>query len=174
MAIIGASAFVLLVPIIQSPATKMGFGFGTKGVGFVAAVGATGLVLSSMSYGIIGHRTNKQYTILISFLILGIITILIPIFNNFYILIPLAFLAGLSLSPVFIAQDTILHEIVPAQVRGRIFSTREWLLHLSFGVSCLIVGELTNFFSKQRLLYVAGILVLIISVILLFIIRRKN
>ena len=174
MVIIGASAFVLLVPIIQAPATKMGFGVGTKGVGFVAAIGAVGLVLSSMAYGIIGHRINKQYTILFSFVILGTVSILIPIFNTFIALMPLAFFAGLFLSPIFIAQDTILHEIVPESVRGRIFSTREWLLHLSFGITCLIVGELTNFFSKQHLFYVAGILVIVISGILAYLIKRKK
>jgi sugar phosphate permease len=174
MVIIGAAAFVLLVPIIQSPTSKMGFGGGTKGVGFVAAIGAAGLVVSSMSYGIIGHRISKRMTILISFIVLGIVAILIPLFNSFYVLLPLAFIAGLFLSPVFIAQDTILHEIVPEAIRGRIFSTREWLLNLSFGVTCLIVGQLTSFFSKQHLLYVAGILVIITSVILLFLIRRKS
>jgi len=173
MVIIGASAFVLLIPIIQSPASKMGFGVGTKGVGFIAAIGAIGLVLSSMSYGIIGHRINKQYTILISFILLGAIAILIPVFNNFYTVIPLAFVAGLFLSPVFIAQDTILHEIVPEAVRGRIFSSREWILHLSFGSSCLIIGELTNFIAKQHLLYINGCLVIIASTVLLFLMRRK-
>lgn len=174
MVIIGASAFVLLVPIIQSPTSKMGFGVGTKGVGFVAAVGAIGLVISSMSYGIIGHRVSKRITILISFIVLGVIASLIPLFNSFYAVLPLAFVAGLFLSPVFIAQDTILHEIVPEAIRGRIFSTREWLLNLSFGVTCLIVGELTNFFSKQHLLYVAGILVIIISVLFIYLIKSKK
>jgi MFS family permease len=174
MVIIGASAFVLLVPIIQSPTSKMGFGVGTKGVGFVAAVGSIGLVLSSMSYGIIGHRISKRMTILISFIVLGVIAALIPLFNSFYALLPLAFIAGLFLSPVFIAQDTILHEIVPEAIRGRIFSTREWLLNLSFGVSCLLVGELTNFFSKQHLLYVAGSLIVIISTTYIILLRKHS
>jgi MFS family permease len=152
----------------------MGFGVGTKGVGFVAAVGSIGLVLSSMSYGIIGHRISKRMTILISFIVLGVIAALIPLFNSFYALLPLAFIAGLFLSPVFIAQDTILHEIVPEAIRGRIFSTREWLLNLSFGVSCLLVGELTNFFSKQHLLYVAGSLIVIISTTYIILLRKHS
>jgi MFS family permease len=172
MVLIGASVFVLLVPIIQAPAAKMGFGVGTKGVGFIAAIGAIGLVVSSMSYGIIGHRISKQYTILISFILLGVVTILIPIFNTFIALIPLAFIAGLSLSPVFIAQDTILHELVPEAIRGRIFSTREWILNLSFGLACVIIAELTSLFSKQHLLFVVGILV--ISMSLGFIIWLRN
>jgi MFS family permease len=173
MVTIGASAFVLLVPIIQAPAAKMGFGVGTKGVGYVAAIGAVGLVLSSMSYGMIGHRINKLYTILISFILMGAVIILIPIFNTFYALIPLALLAGIALSPVFIAQDTILHEIVPESIRGRIFSSREWLLNISFALACVIVGQLTNFTSKQNLLIIAGIVVIIVSIAMIFWIKEK-
>ncbi|MCX7785859.1 MAG: MFS transporter [candidate division WOR-3 bacterium] len=172
LVIIGATAFVLLVPLIQSANTNLGFGVGTKGVGFVAAAGAVGLVLSSMSFGLIGHRTNKQYMIISAFLLLGIITILIPSLNSFIALLPLAFGAGLLISPIFIIQDTILHETVPDGVRGRIFSAREWLLHLSFGLACLIVGELTNFFSNQHLMYFTGTLVVIISIIGLFLIKK--
>jgi len=174
MVIVGASAFVLLVPLIQTPTAKMGFGIGTKGVGFIAAIGAIGLVLSSMGYGIIGHRINKQYTILTCFIILGAVSILIPLFNSFIALIPLAFIAGLFLSPIFIVQDTILHETIDESIRGRIFSSREWLLHLSFAVSCLAVGELTNFASKQTLLYIAGVLVIVISGLLIYFIKTKK
>lgn len=173
LVIVGATAFVLLVPIIQSSNPKLGLGVGTKGVGFVAAAGAVGLVLSSMSFGIIGHRINKQYMMIIAFLLLGIITILMPSLNSFIALLPLAFIAGLLISPIFIIQDTILHETIPESVRGRIFSAREWLLHLSFGLACLIIGELTNFFSKQHLMYFTGTLVVIISIIGIFLVKNR-
>lgn len=174
MVIIGACAFVLLVPIIQAPTDKMGFGLGTKGVGVIAAIGAIGLVVSSTSYGIIGHRMNKLYTILISFIVLGIVIVLIPIINSYIALIPLAFISGLALSPVFIVQDTILHEIVPETIRGRIFSTREWLLNASFAFTCLVIGQLTNFIIKQHLLVIAGSIVIIISTFFIMWIKRNQ
>ncbi len=173
MVLIGACAFVLLVPMIQSPVEKMGFGLGTKGVGFVAAIGAIGLVISSMSYGIIGHRFSKIYTIVGSFCIMGLVIILIPILNNYWALMVLALITGLVLSPVFIAQDTILHEIVPEEIRGRIFSTREWLLNSSFAVVALIVGQLTNFVLKQHLLIIVGCFVIVISGIFIFYINKQ-
>ncbi len=173
LVIIGATAFVLLVPIIQSSDSQLGLGVGTKGVGFVAAAGAIGLVLSSMSFGLIGHRIDKYYMLISAFLLLGIITILMPFLNSFIALLPLAFFAGLLISPIFIIQDTILHETVPESARGRIFSAREWLLHLSFGLACLIVGELTNFFSKQHLMYFSGTLIVLISIIGTFLIKNK-
>ncbi|MEO0082863.1 MAG: MFS transporter [candidate division WOR-3 bacterium] len=171
--IIGASVFILLVPIIQLPAAKMGFGVGTKGVGFVAAIGAVGLVLSSMGFGIIGHKINKQYMLLISFIVLGIIAIIISLLNSFVALIPMAFIAGLFISPIFIIQDTMLHEILPEAMRGRIFSTREWILHLSFALACLTVGELTNFFTPRHLLSTAGIVVIITSIIFIILFNKR-
>jgi MFS family permease len=173
MVIIGACAFVLLVPIIQAPVEKMGYGLGTKGVGFVAAIGAIGLVLSSMSFGIIGHRISKVYTILSSFIILGMVIILIPILNSLITLILLALISGMVLSPIFIAQDTILHENVPEEIRGRIFSSREWLLNISFAFSCLVVGQLTNFIIKHYLLIIIGSIVIIASTIYIILIRKK-
>lgn len=174
MVVIGACAFVLLVPIIQAPTDKMGLGLGTKGVGFVAAIGAIGLVVSSMGYGMIGHRINKLYTILSCFIVLGLIIVLIPIFSSTITLIPLALIAGIALSPVFIVQDTILHEIVPEAIRGRIFSSREWLLNVSFAAACLLVGQLTNFILKQHLLIIAGSLIVTITTFLIISIKKKK
>ncbi|MBS4014843.1 MAG: MFS transporter [Candidatus Latescibacteria bacterium] len=173
MVIIGACAFVLVVPIIQAPVDKMGLGLGTKGVGFVAAIGAVGLVISSMSFGIIGHRVNKFYTILVSFIVLGLVTILIPVLHSYIALIPLALIAGIVLSPVFISMDTILHEIVPEEIRGRIFSSREWLMNISFALACLIIGQLTNFITKHYLLIITGSVVVLVSSIYLFMIKKK-
>ncbi len=174
MVIIGACAFVLLVPMIQASTDKAGFGLGTKGVGFVAAIGSIGLVASSMGYGIIGHRINKFYSILGSFIILGIVIILIPTLNSVIILIPLALIAGLALSPVFIIQDTILHETIPESIRGRIFSSREWLLNVSFALACLIIGQLTNFFKNQHLMIFAGFTVILLSTIFIIGIRKNK
>jgi MFS family permease len=173
LALFGASAIVLLVPIIQGPISKMGLGLRTIGVGIFGSVGAIGLVVSSMSYGFIGHRINKQYTILIGFIVLGIVTILFPILKNPLILNILVFIAGLVISPIYITQDTILHEIIPESIRGRIFSTREWFLLSSCAVIFLIVGQLSRIIQERTLLYIIGILIMVLSVVLFFLLQRK-
>lgn len=174
MVIIGAAVFVLFIPVIQGARTELGLGLGTKGVGFIGAIGSIGLVVSSMAYGFIGHRLRKRNVILGGYLILGIIAIMLAAFKTFAPVIPLALMAGLILSPVLIAQDTLLHETVPEETRGRIFSTREWILHLSFALSAFIIGQLTIFFPKRNILLGVGLCVIILSILGFFVTRNKK
>ena len=175
LVILGAAVFVLYIPIIQSAKDLgAGLGLGTKGVGFVAAIGSVGLVLSSMGYGLLGHRVKKHLAMLGSFFVLGIVAAGLAISKSFAPVAPLVFIAGLAMSPVFIGMDTLLHESVPEAARGRIFSTRDWLLHLSFAVSALLIGQLTNFFSTRRLLFAVGVLIVAASVTGFFLTRGKK
>jgi len=175
MVILGAAVFVLYVPIIQSAKDLgSGLGLGTQGVGFVGAIGSVGLVLSSMGYGLFGHRLKKHLVMLTSFLVLGLVGAGLAISKSFAPVAPLVFVAGLALSPVYIGMDTLLHESVPEAARGRIFSTRDWLLHLAFAVSALIIGQLTGFASTRRLLFGISVLIAVASIIGFFLTRGKK
>ncbi|MEO0114082.1 MAG: MFS transporter [candidate division WOR-3 bacterium] len=174
LVILGAAVFVLFVPIIQQARTELGLGLGTKGVGFIGAIGSIGLMLSSMIYGITGHRLKKWQVILVSFFILGITACLLALLKTFIFVVPLAFIAGLLLSPILIASDTLLHENVPEAARGRIFSTREWILHLSFAFAAFLIGQLTIFIPKRSLLFGIGAFVIILSIIGFWIIKDKK
>jgi MFS family permease len=160
MVVLGAAVFVLFVPIIQGgtgAASHAGLNLGTRGVGFVAAIGSVGLVLSAMGYGIIGHRAKKHVVMIVCFVVLGLVAMGMGAFRSFAPIAPLAFIAGLALSPIYIGMDTLLHESVPEEARGRIFSVREWLLHLTFALSSLLIGQLTHFFDNRHLLIAVGV-----------------
>lgn len=163
--ILGAAVLVLYIPIIQSGRDLGGVGLGTKGVGYVAAIGSVGLVLSSMAYGFLGHRFRKHKVMLFSFLLLGLVTMALAMLKQFLFVVPLALVAGLALSPVNIGMDTLIHESVPEQARGRIFSTREWILSLFFAISAFVIGQLTNFFAVRHLLFGVGALIAIASMV---------
>jgi dTMP kinase len=173
MVLMGAGTFILLIPYIQAPTIKMGLGWGTKGVSIVLAAGAVGLVISSMVYGILGHRINKYYLLPVSFIIMALIIMIMPFTNRFWIITPLAFLTGLFLSPVFIAQDTILQEIVPSEIRGKIFSAREWVLHLTFAGCSVLIGELSVYLNRQVFLLIIGIGAILSNALLLSFIQRS-
>ncbi len=174
MVILGAAVVVLYVPVIQSSRELGGVGLGTKGVGYVAAIGSIGLLLSSMGYGIIGHRLPKHKVILVCFLTMGAVVAGLAASKTFAPVAPLIFIAGLALSPVYIGMDTLLHEAVPEEVRGRIFSTRDWLLHLLFAIAAFLIGQLTNFISGRRLLFGFGILVVVACIVGFFVTRNKK
>ena len=175
MVILGAAVFVLYIPIIQgAKELGSGLGLGTQGVGFVGAIGSVGLVLSSMGYGLLGHKLKKHIVMLTSFLVLGLVGAGLAVSKSFAPVAPLVFIAGLALSPVYIGMDTLLHESVPEAARGRIFSTRDWLLHLAFAVSALVIGQLTNFASTRRLLFAVSVLIAVASIVGFFLTRGKK
>ncbi|MEO0052796.1 MAG: MFS transporter [candidate division WOR-3 bacterium] len=174
MVLLGAAVVVLYVPVIQSSRELGGVGLGTKGVGYVAAIGSVGLLLSSLGFGAFGHRVKKHKVMLFCFLVMGLVAAGLAVSKTFAPVAPLVFIAGLALSPVYIGMDTLLHESVGEEVRGRIFSTRDWLLHMLFALSALIIGQLTNFFSSRRLLFGFGILVVVGSIAGFILTRRRQ
>jgi MFS transporter, DHA3 family, macrolide efflux protein len=176
MVVLGAAIFVLYVPMIQGKGVinQAGLNLGTRGVGFIAAIGSVGLVISSMGYGIIGHRAKKHIVMIVCFLALGLVAMGMAVLKSFAPMAPLAFLAGLALSPIYIGMDTLLHESVPEEARGRIFSVREWLLHLTFAVSSVVIGQLTNFFDTRNLLFSVGVFVVAASIAGFVLTRRRG
>ncbi|MFO7638260.1 MAG: MFS transporter [bacterium] len=156
-----SSAFLILyVPIIQDGA---GLDLGTRGVGFTAAIGAAGLLLSSAWYGLVGSRFPREVAILAGLLLLGGIGTALPFARSFALVAPLAFVAGLALTPVYVAMDTLLHETVPPAARGRVFANRDWLTHLTLAASALATGMLAGRCSSRRLLLGVSLLVILLA-----------
>ncbi|MFO7675991.1 MAG: MFS transporter [bacterium] len=158
--VVGGTAFlVLYIPVIQGSAGAFALNLGTRGVGFVAAIGSVGLILSSVGYGLLGHRAGRETVLVACFGALGVTVVLFSLARSFAAVAALAFLGGLALTPVYVAMDTVLHESVPAETRGRIFSNREWLMHLAFAANALAIGQLTRLFDNLHLLFAIGLIV---------------
>ncbi len=160
LATLFACLLVLFVPIVQSDLK-----LGTHGVGFIGGVGSIGLILSAFLFGMLGHRIRKEWVILGGFLMIGIFLSLGAFVKSVALLLPLAFIVGMVASPVMIVQDTLLHETVPEEIRGRIFSVKEWVMQVNLALSAFVVGLLTSFFSKRGLLCVIGVIVILLSLL---------
>lgn len=152
---IGAAWLVLYVPIIQSR-TAAGLGLGTRGVGFIAGFGAVGLLLSTATYGVV-RRVPKHRVMLASFVLIGLAAVGLAFARRFEHAAALMFFAGLGISPLYIGMDTLLHQTVPDAARGRIFSTREWLMHLLFAFFALCIGQATRLLPARGLLLAVGL-----------------
>ncbi|MBN2537288.1 MFS transporter [candidate division WOR-3 bacterium] len=171
---LGAGVLVLFIPIIQLPADAGGLGLGTRGVGLVAGAGSVGLILSSVGYGAIGHRVKKHAVVLAAFLACSVCAVVLSFTSSVPIVMVGAAIAGLGLSPIYIATDTLVHESVPAGIRGRVFSNREWVLHVCFAINAFLLGQLTRVVPRRSLLLVIGALVGTASVVGFFVTRKKN
>lgn len=139
VSIIGGGIYVLVTVIVQQL-----MNWGPKGVGFLGGITAIGMITGSLLIGMVGIKFPKHQIILLGLTALGILIIIFSRSTSFLILAPLAFVAGMILSPISISQDTLLHETVPEFIRGRIFGTREIIVNGTFAAAAFIIGFLAD------------------------------
>jgi MFS family permease len=155
--------------------------WGTKGIGFLGGITAGGMILGSFLIGTFGSRWDKRQTILLGFVLIGVIMAAFARSFTFALLAPLAFIGGAILAPVMISQDTLLHEIVPAEARGRIFSTRELILNTAFALTAVIVGVVVTLLPLlgardpyRVALFALGALIVLLGLIGEVLLRRRG
>ena len=162
--------YVLVIPTIQQD-----LGWGTSGVGILAAAGAIGLLVGALLIGIIGHHFNLKTLMLFCFILIGGGLVLFPFLTHQILFASVMFVAGLAISPIFIGQDTLIHQSADELVRGRMFSIRDWIYHLLIAIGSLFIGFLTTFIDKDEIFIVSGIMLTILAILgWLVLVRGKN
>lgn len=140
MAALGAMSVVTIVFIQEC------FGSATKEIGLLGMLIGVGLFVGSLGYGQLGQYISKRKMMFISFIASGMAiaafifvakqTRMISISGIF------AFLLGVSASPIVISSNTLIHEAIPQDVRGRVFSSVEVVVHLAF-LACMFLAAKT-------------------------------
>lgn len=140
MAALGAMSVVTIVFIQEC------FGSATKEIGLLGMLIGAGLFLGSLGYGRLGHYISKRKMMFISFIASGIAiaafilvakeTRMISVSGIF------ALLLGVSASPIVISSNTLIHEAIPQDLRGRVFSSVEAVIHLAF-LACMFFAAKT-------------------------------
>lgn len=162
LTLVAGSVYVLAVPIIQTELQRGAFSYGTLG-----AIMAVGMVVGSFLYGNFGSKMRKSTVIIVGFGIIGVFMIVFSALRSFLVTSCVIIVSGVVLAPIVITQDTLLHEVVPEEVRGRIFGTREWTLNGLFMLSAVTMGSIAEVTSTRATLRGVGILVFLLAVIAL-------
>ncbi len=152
--------YVLVIPTIQQD-----LGWGTSGVGILAAAGAIGLLVGALLIGIIGHHFDLKNLMLFCFILIGGGLILFPFLTHQLLFAGVIFIAGLAISPIFIGQDTLIHQSADELVRGRMFSIRDWIYHCLIAIGSLFIGFLTTFVNKDAIFWVSGAMLAFLAVL---------
>lgn len=159
LTLVAGSVYVLAVPIIQTELQRGAFSYGTLG-----AIMAVGMVIGSFLYGNFGSRMRKSTVIIVGFGIVGLFMIAFSVIRSFLVTSGVIVVSGIILAPIVITQDTLLHEIVPEEIRGRIFGTREWTLNGLFMLSAVVMGSIAEVTSVRGTLRGVGIFVFLLAV----------
>ncbi len=156
MAGIGAISCVIIVFVQDA------FGTSTKHLGFLGMFLAGGLFLGTILYGKLGQTIPKRKVIYLSFISSGIFiiifTLLVSRYPNIFLAGSLVGLLGMSVSPMMASMNTLTHETIPEEVRGRIFSSLEAVIHLGFIAFMFLAAYAARYVNRFWILIVVGMI----------------
>jgi MFS family permease len=150
----GAISCVIIV-FIQNA-----FGTSTRHIGFFGTYLVCGLFLGTVLYGRLGQKLDKKRTIYLSFLASGsaiiLFALLVGRYPNVYLAGLLSGLLGLSVSPMMASLNTLTHETISGDVRGRIFSSLEAVIHMAFLIFMFAAAYAAKFVDRFWILAAVG------------------
>ncbi|MBN1405924.1 MAG: MFS transporter, partial [Candidatus Omnitrophica bacterium] len=153
---IGAS-YVVIIIFVQNA-----LGTATKHLGLLAMFFGAGLFCGSLLYGRFGSMVSKTKAIFLSLSLSGFFimqfVIFVAAYPFFYVAAGLAFVFGMFVSPIMISSNTIVHELMPQDLRGRAFSSLEAVMHLAFLIFMILVSILAERIDTSYILIVVGMM----------------
>jgi DHA3 family macrolide efflux protein-like MFS transporter len=156
MAGVGSVSCVIIVFIQDA------FGSSTRDLGILGMFLVAGLLLGTLFYGRFCQKFNKKKIIYSSFIMTGVA---ITLFSYFVKKVPNIFLGGFfasligaSASPMMTAMNTITHETIPSETRGRIFSSLEVVIHMAFLIFMFLAAETAGFIDRLWILIGVGVM----------------
>lgn len=135
LGILAGATYIVIVVVLQTRTA-----WGTPGVGYVIGIMAGGIVAGSILVERFGRRWSGENMIVAGFVALAGLLFASARPFAFAYHGPLSFAAGLALAPITIAQDTVLHQTLPEDVRGRVFSIRDVCVNVCCGIAAAAAG----------------------------------
>jgi MFS family permease len=150
----------------------------TKDLGLLIMFLGIGLFLGSLAYGRFGSRISHYKIIFASLILSGIILVVFAMsierYSNFTTTATLSFILGLLISPIMIASNTIIHNVSDDNMRGKIFSALEIIMHLGFLLFMFASSILAERFSHRLVLVTVGCLFSFLGLFNLIINRKLS
>jgi MFS family permease len=166
------SIFCVIIVFVQEA-----FGSVTEDLGLLGVFLGGGLFLGTVLYGKYGQKLPKIRTMFISFALCGVLIDIFafyaggsPVFLAGGLLI---MLIGAAAAPVLTCANTLIHVLVPDEVRGRIFSSMEAVMHLAFLLFMFLTAWLSRFFSNLSILAACGTIFALLGIAAQFTFRES-
>ena len=165
------AVYVVMIVFVQETLQSA-----TKDLGLLAMSLGAGLFLGSLLYGRFGQRLSHFKTIffslIISGLILAIFVLSLTYYPNLLLAASLAFILGLSVSPIIITCNTLIHNSSHDQMRGRVFSSLEILMHFSFVLFMFLSSFLAEWVPSNTILIIVACLFICLGLVNLIFHRK--
>ena len=157
---ISSVSYTILIYVVQQ-VLKLG----TGGVGVFAGFLAVGMIAGAASMSFIRKRINQPMVVIGAILLYGLMFLASPWLVTVWYMIVIALVAGVAFSWLGVVQNTMLQEEMPEEIRGRIFSTREFVTNVAFLLTTLFIGTLGDLTSYRIVLVAIGAVLSTVAVI---------
>jgi MFS family permease len=157
---ISSVSYTVLIFIVQQ-VLKLG----TGGVGLFAGVLAVGMIGGGASIGLIRRKINQPMVVVGVILLYGLLFLASPWLITIWFMVVIALVAGVAFSWLGVVQNTMLQEEVPDSIRGRIFSTREFITNVTFLLTTVFIGALGDLTSYRMVLVAFGAVLSVLAVL---------
>jgi MFS transporter, DHA3 family, macrolide efflux protein len=154
--------YVVLIVFIQKSFHSV-----TMDIGFLGVCLGFGLFCGTILYGKWGNRYIWYKTIFFCLGFGGTMLVLFAIYVHYYpnifAAMFLAIILGLIVGPIFIASNTMTHIFSNEEMRGRVFSALEIVIHFAFLMAMLLSSWLSDFVQEVWILVTVGGIVALIG-----------
>ncbi len=135
-------------------------GSATKDLGLLIMFLGGGLFIGTLFYGRCCQRVSHYKALFTSLILTGIMLICFTLGIDRYPYFPVAmfltFGVGMSISPIMAVVNTIIHSASDTDMRGKIFSSLEIIMHLGFLIFMYVSSILAEHFSHLLILVIVG------------------
>jgi MFS family permease len=156
------SIYVVVIVFIQQVFTSV-----VKDLGFLAVFLGCGLFFGSLFYGRLGKKLSYFKVIFTSLIFAGVMLFVFTLtsqhFMDFRLAALLSFALGVSVSPIMIASNTLIHELTDTNMRGKVFTALEIVVHFAFLTFMFVASGLAEYIGQFYVLITSGIFVIMVG-----------
>ena len=133
----------------------------TRDLGLLAMFLAAGLFVGSLFYGRFGQKLALFKAIFLSLSAIGctliVFTFVLKAIPSFWSAAIFGVLLGMQASPIMAASNTLIHRLSHNEMRGKVFSSVEIVMHLSFLLFMLLSALVADKIGQDKILISVGI-----------------
>ncbi|MEW5895153.1 MAG: MFS transporter [Candidatus Omnitrophota bacterium] len=155
------AVYVMMIVFVQNAFHSI-----TRHLGVLAVTLGAGLFSGAVLYGKFGKDIPWYKIIFYCLTVAGALMIAfvlgLSLWPNVWLAFILTLALGIVIGPVFIASNTIIHNVAEEQMQGKVFSSLEVVIHLAFMISMLLSSWLSQKIPPALIL--TGVAVLVTAV----------
>nr|MBU1328570.1 MFS transporter [Candidatus Omnitrophota bacterium] len=167
------SVYIVIIVFIQEALHSS-----TKHLGLLVMFLGIGLFFGALIYGKFGFKFSKKKVINFGLLTTGLtivlFTICLKLIPSFSIAGILSIALGIFSAPIIVSSNTLLHEVMHDEMRGRIFSSLEIIMHIGFLLFMFLASITAEKIGRDWVLITIGILFSIIGLVKLIRLRKEK